>query len=104
MNIRRELRGVCYVDCDAKTALRLMNICGYKGIVTWRNKKKMTDGFYIYSSDRDVIFGVAEKYSLDVKVNEVNSLRRIFALYKKRLSFLAGLVIFGILIDRKSVV
>lgn len=102
MNIRRELRGVCYVDCDAKTALRLMNICGYKGIVTWRNKKKKTDGFYIYSSDRSVIEGVAEKYSLEVKMNEVNSLRRIFTLYKKRLSFLAGFVIFGILIYIES--
>ena len=90
------------MDCDAKTALRLMNICSYKGILTWRNRKKKTDGFYIYSSDRDEVKLVAEKYSLDVKVNEVNSLRRILTLYKKRLSFLAGLFICGLLIYIES--
>lgn len=89
MNIHRELMGVCYVDCDAKTALRLMNICSYRGILTWRNRKKKTDGFYIYSSDRDEVKLVAEKYSLDVKVNEVNSLRRILTLYKKK-AFISG--------------
>ena len=102
MNIHRELMGVCYVDCDAKTALRLMNICSYRGILTWRNRKKKTDGFYIYSSDRDEVKLVAEKYSLDVKLNEVNSLRRILTLYKKRLSFLAGLFICGLLIYIES--
>ena len=90
------------MDCDAKTALRLMNICSYKGILTWRNRKKKTDGFYIYSSDRDEVKLVAEKYSLDVKLNEVNSLRRILTLYKKRLSFLAGLFICGLLIYIES--
>lgn len=90
------------MDCDAKTALRLMNICSYRGILTWRNRKKKTDGFYIYSSDRDEVKLVAEKYSLDVKVNEVNSLRRILTLYKKRLSFLAGLFICGLLIYIES--
>ncbi len=102
MNIHRELMGVCYVDCDAKTVLRLMNICSYRGILTWRNRKKKTDGFYIYSSDRDEVKLVAEKYSLDVKLNEVNSLRRILTLYKKRLSFLAGLFICGLLIYIES--
>lgn len=90
------------MDCDAKTALRLMNICSYRGILTWRNRKKKTDGFYIYSSDRDEVKLVAEKYSLDVKLNEVNSLRRILTLYKKRLSFLAGLFICGLLIYIES--
>lgn len=90
------------MDCDAKTALRLMNICSYRGILTWRNRKKKTDGFYIYSSDRDEVKLVAEKYSLDVKLNEVNSLRRILTLYKKRLSFLAGLFVCGLLIYIES--
>lgn len=90
------------MDCDAKTALRLMNICSYRGIVTWRNRKKKADGFYIYSSDRNEVELVAEKYSLDVKANEMNSLRRIFTLYKKRLSFLAGLIICGLLIYIES--
>lgn len=79
-----------------------MNICSYRGILTWRNRKKKTDGFYIYSSDRDEVKLVAEKYSLDVKLNEVNSLRRILTLYKKRLSFLAGLFICGLLIYIES--
>lgn len=90
------------MDCDAKTALRLMNICSYRGIVTWRNRKKKTDGFYIYSSDRNEVELAAEKYSLEVKANEMNSLRRIFTLYKKRLSFLAGLIICGLLIYIES--
>lgn len=90
------------MDCDAKTALRLMNICSYRGIVTWRNRKKKADGFYIYSSDRNEVELAAEKYSLEVKANEMNSLRRIFTLYKKRLSFLAGLIICGLLIYIES--
>lgn len=90
------------MDCDAKTALRLMNICSYRGIVTWRNRKKKADGFYIYSSDRNEVELAAEKYLLEVKANEMNSLRRIFTLYKKRLSFLAGLIICGLLIYIES--
>lgn len=90
------------MDCEAKTALRLMNICSYRGIVTWRNRKKKADGFYIYSSDRNEVELAAEKYSLEVKANEMNSLRRIFTLYKKRLSFLAGLIICGLLIYIES--
>lgn len=38
MDMRREIRGYVKIDGDERTLLRLMNICGHKGIKTWSDE------------------------------------------------------------------
>ncbi len=101
MNIRKEIRGVCRVDCDSKAAMRLMNICSHRDISTWR--KKDNDGeFYIYSDNREEIVKVAEKYNMKIDITEMKSLKRFFRNNKKRVSVLVGIFVFMSLIYIES--
>ena len=101
MDIRKELRGVCYVKCDSKTAMRLMNICSHRNICTWC-KKSGEDGFCIYSDNSAEIAGVAEKYNMEIDIIEIKSLKSFFYRNKKRISVIAGLLIFMLLIYIQS--
>ena len=112
MNIRREIRGVCYVSCDSRAALRLMNICSHKGIRTWcerdvkKNRKKngskqndskwngKAENFCIYSDDRKRLEEIADKCMIDIRIAEKKTLRTGLLGNRKRISILLGVLLF----------
>lgn len=112
MNIRREIRGVCYVSCDSRAALRLMNICSHKGIRTWcerdvkKNRKKngskqndskwngKAENFFIYSDDRKRLEEIADKCMIDIRIAEKKTLRTGLLGNRKRISILLGVLLF----------
>ena len=51
MDMRREIRGYVKIDGDERTLLRLMNICGHKGIKTWSDEKHDKETLYIYCDE-----------------------------------------------------
>lgn len=102
MNMRREIRGICSVECDEKTAIRLMNICSHRSIQTWCDRRREISGFYIYRSDGETVRMVAERCGLNINMNEVRSFRSFVRNNKKRLSFAVGVLVFVILVYIQS--
>ena len=68
MDMRREIRGYVKIDGDERTLLRLMNICGHKGIKTWSDEKHDKETLYIYCDETEKVREIHEKQETAVRI------------------------------------
>lgn len=102
MDMRREIRGYVKIDGDERTLLRLMNICGHKGIKTWSDEKHDKETLYIYCDETEKVREIARNCMFDIEITEQKSLRQKFMKNRRRLSVLLGIVLFAVYIYIES--
>ena len=102
MDMRREIRGYVKINGDERTLLRLMNICGHKGIKTWSDEKHDKEALYIYCDETEKVREIARNCMFDIEITEQKSLRQKFMKNRRRLSVLLGIVLFAVYIYIES--
>ena len=102
MDIRREIRGVTKIDGEERILLRLMNICGHKGIKTWGDPHDKEICLCIYSDESEKVREIVQNCMFDVTMTEQRSLRQKLMKNRKRLSILFGIILFAIYIYIES--
>lgn len=103
--IRAKLAGRSKVECAGRDYVRLINICSYRGITTWRERRKdenNTRNFYIYSRDRNTLEEIAAKCGMTVSITESRGYLGTVLQTKKKLSFIAGIIFFMTVIYTES--
>lgn len=102
MDMRREIRGYSKIDGDERTLLRLMNICGHKGIKTWSDEKHDKEALYIYFDEAEKVRDIARNCMFDIEITEQKSMRQRFMKNRRRLSVLLGILLFAVYIYIES--
>ena len=73
---------MCYVSCDSRAALRLMNICSHKGIRTWCErdvkKNRKDEMFLAITESKKVVTGEGEDLQVSFEKHKIFLYREDF--------------------------